>query len=232
MSGCGGDAPQKHRGARVFRRRPLDNFEELCEIFGDTGQTVSATGAQADEDADEEVEDQEMDDEGGPSAQKTGATQSTYQDSPIPNVNGAQASDLPLPARPAPAPVWGSSLYSPSPRSQRNDIDNTAGPGRPRHDYHEKALTNFARVFALQMDELIATIKSHHEMKVKQVPTQFLPFAEAVGKAVKLYQKGEISKTDFTLAISSLKHNPPECRGRRRGRNAPVTLKLNGREES
>ena len=61
------------------------------------------------------------------------------------------------------------------------------------------------------MDELIATIKSYHEMKAKQVPVQYLPFAEAVGKAVKLYQKGDISKTDFRLAISTLKHNPMEC---------------------
>jgi len=117
-----------------------------------------------------------------------------------------------LPARPAPTPVWdSSSLYSPSPRSQGNDSDNTADPGRPRNDYHGKQLTDFARVFAVQMDELIATIKSYHEMKAKQVPDQYLPFAEAVGKAVKLYQKGEISKTDFRLAISSLKHNPLEC---------------------
>lgn len=94
MRGCGGGYLQAHPRAGVFRQRPLDDFEELCELFGNTGQAVSATGAQVDEDADEDAEDQEMDEEGGPSAEKTGATQSTYQDSPIPNTNGAQASNL------------------------------------------------------------------------------------------------------------------------------------------
>ena len=94
MSGCGGVYLQAHPRAGVFRQRPLDDFEELCELFGNTGQTVSAASAQVDEDADAEAEDQQMEEEGGPSAEKTGTTQPTYQDSPIPNVNGAQASDL------------------------------------------------------------------------------------------------------------------------------------------
>ncbi|PUU77735.1 hypothetical protein B9Z19DRAFT_1061991 [Tuber borchii] len=117
-----------------------------------------------------------------------------------------------LSTRPAPTPVWGpSSLYTPSPKSQKNDGGKTTDPGRPGHDYHGMALTDFARVVTVQMDELIATFKSYLEMKAKEVPAQYLPFAEAVGKAVKLYQKGDISKTDFRLAISSLKHNPLEC---------------------
>ncbi|PUU81824.1 hypothetical protein B9Z19DRAFT_1062383 [Tuber borchii] len=117
-----------------------------------------------------------------------------------------------LPARPAPTPVWGSSsLYSPSPKSQMNDGNKSADPGSPRHDYHGMSLTDFAGVVAVQMDELIATIKSYLEMKAKEVPAQYLPLAKAVGKAVKLYHKGGISKKGFRLAIRSLEHNPLEC---------------------
>jgi len=67
------------------------------------------------------------------------------------------------------------------------------------------------KIFTIQIDKLIATIKFHDETKAKQVPAQYLSYVEAVGKAVKLYQKGEISKTDFCHASSSLRHKPLEC---------------------
>jgi len=67
-----------------------------------------------------------------------------------------------------------------------------------------------AKIFTIKIDELIATIKFLHEMKAKQVPAQYLSYVEAVGKAVELYQKGDISKTDLRPAISFLEHNPLE----------------------
>jgi len=66
------------------------------------------------------------------------------------------------------------------------------------------------QIFTIQIDNLIATIKFHNKTKAKQVPAQYLSYAEAVGKAVKLYQKGEISKSDFCHASSSLRHKPLE----------------------
>lgn len=71
----------------------MDNFEELSELFGGPEQTISATVAQADEDADDEAEDQMDEDEDHP-AENAEASQSIYQASPIPNDNGARASDL------------------------------------------------------------------------------------------------------------------------------------------
>ncbi|CUS10354.1 unnamed protein product [Tuber aestivum] len=95
-----------HPKARVFKQKPLENYEDLCEIFGDAEQTTSvrssrrgrrAGGQEYGEDDDEEDEGEEAEAEGngerGSSAEKTLTNTLTYQDSPTPGNSPAQEND-------------------------------------------------------------------------------------------------------------------------------------------
>jgi len=58
---------------------------------------------------------------------------------------------------------------------------------------------------------MIAIVKSLQGIKTQTMPAQYVPYAEAVGKAAKLYHSGELDKEDFRLAVSSLKQDTWEC---------------------
>jgi len=62
----------------------------------------------------------------------------------------------------------------------------------------------------LQIDELIATVMSLQGI-TQTMPAQFVLYAEAVGKALRLYKSEDINKEDFLLVVSSLKQDVWGC---------------------
>jgi len=68
----------------------LEFFAELLELFDFIGPTITATGAEANEEANED----QMDEDVELSAVNAGDSESSYEDSPIQNDNGAPVSNL------------------------------------------------------------------------------------------------------------------------------------------
>ncbi|KAG0640013.1 hypothetical protein HOY80DRAFT_1022228 [Tuber brumale] len=254
-----------HPKARVFKQKPLENFKDLCKLFGDTSvrgsQAIGQAGGQLYEDQDEdEDEDEETEkSEGrGPSKEKTQVNEFSHQDSPIPSNDSVRdknsyfpTSSIITPSLNTPHNYWrptssystGSfypapsapSAYLKSSTPRRYDGHNTAHSGYSRYSGHSgysgyrkrryfsptrghnnaRGLAEIADIFASEIDRLITTIKSHQEKeqqrKTPELPAQYVPYANAASKAVKLYCYRDISKKNLHLALSALKNDPLEC---------------------
>jgi len=95
---------------------------------------------------------------------------------------------------------------------QGNDGHSPAISGGRKNDPNGRDLTEIATIVSpSQMDQLIATVKSLEGTKTETMQAELLWYEQAVGKAARLYQLGDIDKKKFRLAVRSLDKDTWAC---------------------
>ncbi|RPA93362.1 hypothetical protein L873DRAFT_66462 [Choiromyces venosus 120613-1] len=79
-----------------------------------------------------------------------------------------------------------------------------------------RAITDASRNLSDKVERLVVEYRSSQEqrkdiLQKKRMPEKFAPYAEAVAKVIKLYQRADISKQALGVAVYYLKDDPHEC---------------------